>query len=63
MPLYEYQCTECNQVTEKLESYSEPSVKDCTACGGKSTAYRLIARTSFTLSGSGWYKDSYNKSK
>lgn len=61
MPLYEYQCTTCQQITEKLESYSESSVKDCSSCGGKNTAYRLIARTSFTLSGSGWYKDSYSK--
>jgi putative FmdB family regulatory protein len=62
MPLFDRKCTACNQTTEKLESSSDSSTKDCSICGGKNTAYRTISRTSFTLSGSGWYKDSYSKS-
>ena len=61
--LFEYKCNKCNREIEKLEHYSAPSIKDCEICGSKLSMHRLIARTSFTLSGSGWYKDSYNKSK
>jgi putative FmdB family regulatory protein len=63
MPLFDRKCTACNQVTEHLEKSSDNSAKDCAVCGSKSTAQRMIAKTSFTLSGSGWYKDSYSKSK
>lgn len=61
--LFEYQCSICKTVTEKLEHYSAPTVKDCEMCKSKSASHRMIARTSFMLSGSGWCRDSYSKSK
>lgn len=59
MPLFVYECKVCKQGVEKLESYTTDTVKDCDICGSTKSAYRVIARTSFTLAGSGWCKDSY----
>lgn len=61
MPLYEYFCDNCRQTTEKLEAYSEQSVKNCDICGSIKSAYKVISRTSFTLDSSGWYKQAYTK--
>jgi len=33
MPLYEYQCSQCGQREERLESLSAPSGHDCPGCG------------------------------
>jgi len=63
MPLFDRKCSACNQITEALEKSSEDSAKDCSICGSKHSATRIIAKTSFTLSGSGWYKDAYSKGK
>jgi len=63
MPLFDRKYTACNQITEHLERSAETSDKDCVICGSKNTSQRIITKTSFVLSGSGWYKDSYSKSK
>lgn len=57
MPLYEYLCTECNKVTEKLQSFSASNRLICPSCKGE--ARRVISRNGFQLKGSGWYKDHY----
>lgn len=59
MPLYVYECRVCKQPTEKLELHSAETVRDCDICGSIKSAQRVIAPTSFTLAGAGWYKDSY----
>jgi len=60
--MYDRKCSNCNQISESLEKYSETDAKDCKICGSKKTFVRIITKTSFTLAGSGWYKDSYSKS-
>jgi putative FmdB family regulatory protein len=60
MPIYEYQCTECDNITEKIESYkSEIRTIMCPICNGISN--RILSLASFHLKGSGWYKDGYSK--
>jgi len=59
--LFEYKCNQCNQITEVLEHYSKPSVKDCSICGGNKSTHRIISQTSFALDNSGWHKESYTK--
>lgn len=63
MACFEYKCDRCNQVTEKLEHYSAPTVRDCDVCGSKDSAHRILSQSSFSLDGSGWYKQSYSKAK
>lgn len=62
-PIFEYLCEKCKQTTEKLEPYSDISVRDCEICGSTKSAYKIISRGSFALSGSGWYTDSYQSKK
>ena len=59
MPIYEYICSKCGDLTEKrrtVDSRDKPTPCDC---GG--TQDRIPSRTSFHLKGGGWYKDSYGK--
>ena len=60
MPIYEYLCKSCGKQFETMQKISEPPVAPCPKCGD--TADRMISRTSFSLKGSGWYKDGYSKS-
>ena len=62
MPLYRYQCENCKFEFEKMLSikaacHPHPA---CPACLSEDTR-KLIARTSFSLKGDGWYKDGYVK--
>jgi len=61
MPIYEYSCKSCGKQFECMQKISEPPVAPCPKCGA--TADRMISHTSFTLKGSGWYKDGYSKEK
>ncbi|MDD3313137.1 zinc ribbon domain-containing protein [Pseudodesulfovibrio sp.] len=57
MPIYEYQCKECQAVFEDWQSGFEEKEVDCPRCGGKSK--RLISHSSFHLKGGGWFADGY----
>ena len=61
MPVYEYQCADCQRHFEELQKVSDKPLKKCKICGGKVT--RLISQTSFSLKGGGWYKDGYSSAK
>lgn len=61
MPLYEYQCQNCQKVTEKMQKFSDPLLTECPHCKGK--LEKLLSLTSFSLKGSGWYVTDYKKSK
>ncbi|MEA2325755.1 MAG: hypothetical protein QOE68_714, partial [Thermoanaerobaculia bacterium] len=34
MPIYEYQCTKCNERTEVIQKFSDPPYAVCEKCGG-----------------------------
>jgi len=57
MPIYEYQCTKCNQQFEIMQKMSDPPITTCGSCGGE--LKKLITNTSFVLKGSGWYVTDY----
>jgi len=57
MPLYEYECQACHQVTEKIQKFSDAPLKTCPTCGGD--LQKLMSKTSFSLKGSGWYVTDY----
>ena len=61
MPLYEYQCTKCNNRFERIQKFSDPLVTDCPLCGGK--VERVMSIPAIHFKGSGWYVTDYaNKS-
>lgn len=61
MPIYEYQCAECQSVFEEWQSGFEEQSMECPHCGGESK--RLISHSSFHLKGGGWYADGYGGTK
>ena len=58
MPIYEYRCNECYEVTERIESFESKTITIlCPFCSGISN--RMISLSSFHLKGGGWFKDGY----
>lgn len=62
MPIYEYKCHDCGEITEILQKYSDQPLAQCPSCGGKVS--KIISNCTFQLKGSGWYVTDYkNKDK
>ena len=57
MPLYEYECTSCHRLTEKVQKFSDPELSVCPHCGGR--LQRTVTAAAVTFKGGGWYKDLY----
>lgn len=57
MPIYEYQCDKCQQVTEAMQKFSDKPLTKCEHCGGK--LQKLMSLSSFALKGTGWYTTDY----
>ena len=60
MPLYEYECKQCHQRLEKIQSFSAPPEKVCPKCGGE--LERVISAPAIQFKGAGWYVNDYAKS-
>lgn len=56
MPLYDFKCTNCRKVTEKLVKSDVTNV-ECPNCGSSATR-QLAAPGGFNLQGDGFYKPS-----
>ena len=62
MPIYEYKCKKCGEVSEFIKSINtNDKTEVCPECGGK--AVRIMSQSSFILKGSGWYVTDYKSSK
>ncbi len=61
MPIYEYECTNCGQIEEVIQKFSDRQLKKCPHCSGKLS--RLISQSSFHLKGTGWYVTDYASGK
>ncbi|MFO7765781.1 MAG: FmdB family zinc ribbon protein [Pelovirga sp.] len=46
MPIFEYRCPECGQITEKIQSKPHPHI-NCPACS--TPAMRSVSRTAVTV--------------
>jgi putative FmdB family regulatory protein len=57
MPIYEFECAQCHQVTEALLKFSDQPLSVCPHCGGKVS--KLMSMNSFQLKGGGWYATDY----
>lgn len=58
MPIYEYQCEQCAEVTEAIQKFSDAPLSDCPACG-QSALKKLLSAPSFRLKGGGWYETDF----
>jgi putative FmdB family regulatory protein len=57
MPIYEYQCNQCNEVFEIFHKIDEECKVACPKCLGP--AKKLISASNFVLKGSGFYVNDY----
>lgn len=60
MPIYEYQCKECNERHEIIQRISEAPLDHCPKCGGGMR--KLISSPAIQFKGSGFYKTDYASS-
>ncbi|MHC2994574.1 MAG: zinc ribbon domain-containing protein [Candidatus Atribacteria bacterium] len=59
MPVYEYECTNCNYKFEKRQSINDQPIGVCPQCQGK--VKRIISKsTGFIVKSSGSYKNDYS---
>jgi putative FmdB family regulatory protein len=61
MPLYEYECTQCQRHTEKIQKFSDPEITQCPHCGG--LLERVVSAPAISFKGGGWYADGYGNAK
>ncbi len=59
MPIYEYQCKQCQHRFEKIQKFSDKHVNKCPECGGP--IEQLISAPAVQFKGSGWYVTDYAK--
>ena len=57
MPVYEYQCMQCNDVFEILHGINEEYRDGCPKCRGQ--AKRILSPSNFVLKGTGFYVNDY----
>ena len=57
MPIYEYQCTKCNDRTEVIQKFTDPPYAVCEKCGGE--VRKLMSAPAIQFKGSGFYKTDY----
>jgi len=61
MPTYQYECENCGDTFETLQSMTEPKLTTCTDCG-QDQLIRLIGMGSgIIFKGSGFYETDYKK--
>ncbi|HYI44698.1 MAG TPA: FmdB family zinc ribbon protein [Actinomycetota bacterium] len=61
MPIYEYACTACGERTEARQSFDDPPLEECPACGGK--LRKLYSPVGIVFKGSGFYSTDAKSSK
>lgn len=57
MPVYEYECKECDKVFEVQQKMADDPLSECPECQAPVT--KLMSMSSFQLKGGGWYADGY----
>jgi len=59
VPIYEYQCLDCEKCFEHMQKITEEPLSSCPFCSGK--VKKLVSNCSFQLKGTGWYVTDYGK--
>lgn len=62
MPIYEYECPNCEQVQEVLQSHDDPPPK-CTCTEDDIVMEKILSKGTFRLKGTGWYLTDYGDKK
>jgi putative FmdB family regulatory protein len=59
MPIYEYRCSKCGRVFERIQKFSDAPLTVDEECGGP--VERLVSAPAFQFKGTGWYVTDYAK--
>jgi putative FmdB family regulatory protein len=54
VPTYEYACTACGERLEAVQSFTDPALSECPACGG--ALRKVFSPVGVVFKGSGFYK-------
>ncbi len=57
MPLYEYECNDCDHRFERIQKFSDPLVSTCPVCSGE--VRKLLSSPAIQFKGTGWYVTDY----
>ncbi|MFO7953989.1 FmdB family zinc ribbon protein [Thioalkalivibrio sp.] len=60
MPIYEYQCKDCGEISEILQKISDPPAIICPECGAEALT-KQVSAAGFRLAGGGWYETDFKK--
>lgn len=63
MPIYDYVCSNCRQLTEVIHGIDAPGPRFCPACGAEGTLHKTFAPPTVHFKGSGWAKKDRSSSK
>lgn len=58
MPIYEYQCQDCQHKLEVMQRMSDSRLTTCPTCG-KESLKKLVSAVGFQLKGTGWYETDF----
>jgi putative FmdB family regulatory protein len=58
MPIYEYQCGDCQHSLEALQKMADAPLTDCPECH-KPSLVKKVSAAGFRLSGNGWYETDF----
>lgn len=58
MPIYEYQCQDCQHKLEVMQRISDARLTTCPTCG-KESLKKLVSAVGFQLKGTGWYETDF----
>jgi len=58
MPIYEYQCEQCDHQFDTLQKLSDKPLRKCPECG-KLKLTKLVSAAGFRLKGGGWYETDF----
>ena len=61
MPLYDYQCEECERIFEIKQSFTAEPIAECPSCGLQ--ARRLFHPVGIIFKGSGWYVNDHGRQR
>lgn len=62
MPIYGYQCQNCEHTLDALQKIADEPLVDCPECG-KPELKRQLSAPRFRLKGQGWYETDFKKDK
>jgi putative FmdB family regulatory protein len=59
VPTYQYACTACGDQLEAVQSFTDPALTECPACGG--VLRKVFSAVGVVFKGSGFYKTDSRK--